>query len=80
MKILEGAATKIKVPEGKRDVLVFDDSLPGFGVRKFASGKASFSSSIKSVASNGSYRLARLCQASRLKCAVRHPTFLPRLA
>lgn len=41
-KILENTVSKIKVPEGKRDILVFDDSLPGFGIRKFASGKASF--------------------------------------
>ena len=37
---LEGSATKIRVPAGKRDVQVFDASLPGFGIRKFASGKA----------------------------------------
>jgi integrase len=30
----------MRVPAGKRDVAVFDDALPGFGVRKFASGKA----------------------------------------
>ena len=42
MKILENAASKVKVPEDKRDILVFDESLPGFGIRKFASGKASF--------------------------------------
>jgi integrase len=42
MKLTEATVSKIAVPEGKRDVLVFDDALPGFGVRKFASGKASF--------------------------------------
>ncbi len=42
VKILENTASKIKVPEGKRDVLVFDETLPGFGIRKFSSGKASF--------------------------------------
>jgi integrase len=42
VKILENTASKIKVPEGKRDILVFDESLPGFGIRKFESGKASF--------------------------------------
>ena len=30
------------VPAGKRDVQVFDDALPGFGVRKFESGRASY--------------------------------------
>lgn len=28
------------MPEGKRDIQIFDDALPGFGIRKFASGKA----------------------------------------
>ena len=41
-KLLEGSVGHIKVPAGARDVLVFDDALPGFGIRKFASGKASF--------------------------------------
>ena len=41
-KLLEGSATRIRVPDGAKDVLVFDDALPGFGIRKFASGKASF--------------------------------------
>src|SRR5262245_11219152 len=41
-KLLEGSIGHIKVPAGARDVLVFDDALPGFGICKFASGKASF--------------------------------------
>ena len=41
-KLVEGTAARIVVPAGERDVLVFDDSLPGFGIRKFASGKATF--------------------------------------
>lgn len=40
MKLLEGTVDKLVVPAGKRDVQVFDDALPGFGIRKFASGKA----------------------------------------
>src|SRR5262249_7477504 len=31
----------LTVPEGAKDIQSFDDELPGFGVRKFASGKAS---------------------------------------
>lgn len=42
MKLLETTIGKITVPPGKRDIIVFDDALPGFGIRKFASGKASF--------------------------------------
>lgn len=45
-KLVEGFSDALKVPTGKRDVLVFDDghkdAVPGFGVRKFASGKASY--------------------------------------
>src|SRR5262245_56369884 len=41
-KFREGYAAQIKVPEGKRDVIVFDEELPGFGIRKFASGRASY--------------------------------------
>ena len=43
-KLVEGFANTLPVPEGKRDVLVFDsghpDAVRGFGLRKFASGEA----------------------------------------
>jgi integrase len=42
MKFNEGLANRLEVPAGKRDVLVFDDELPGFFIRKFESGKASY--------------------------------------
>jgi integrase len=41
-KLTEGYAAKLEVPAGARDVQVFDDDLPGFGIRKFASGLASY--------------------------------------
>jgi hypothetical protein len=41
-KFKEGYAARLAVPPGARDVQVFDDSLPGFGIRKFASGRASY--------------------------------------
>ena len=41
-RLVEGFAIRMRVPAGKRDVTVFDDALPGFGIRKFASGKASY--------------------------------------
>lgn len=41
-KLCEGYAGRILVPAGSRDVQVFDDDLPGFGIRKFGSGKASY--------------------------------------
>jgi integrase len=41
-KLVEGLATKLEVPAGARDIQVFDEELPGFGLRKFASGKASY--------------------------------------
>ena len=44
-KLVEGFADSIIVP-AERDVLVFDDghkdAVPGFGIRKFSSGKASY--------------------------------------
>jgi len=39
-KIIEGYAAGLEVPSGDRDIHVWDDALPGFGIRKFASGKA----------------------------------------
>jgi integrase len=39
---MEGYATRLRVPAGARDVLVFADALPGFFIRKFESGKASY--------------------------------------
>ena len=41
-KLVEGYVSKLHVPAGKRDVQIFDDALPGFGVRKFESGRASY--------------------------------------
>jgi integrase len=41
-KFFEGFADRLRVPEGARDVQVFDEDLPGFGIRKFASGRASY--------------------------------------
>jgi len=38
-KFVEGFADRLRVPEGARDVQVFDDDLPGFGIRKFAGSK-----------------------------------------
>ena len=41
-KLVEGYVNKLRVPPGKRDVQAFDDALPGFGIRKFESGRASY--------------------------------------
>lgn len=41
-KLCEGYAARLRVPAGKRDIQVFDDAPPGFGIRKFESGKASY--------------------------------------
>jgi hypothetical protein len=41
-KFTEGYADKLEVPAGARDVQVFDDELPGFGIRKFSKGHASY--------------------------------------
>jgi integrase len=41
-KLVEGYVNKLRVPAGKRDVQAFDNALPGFGIRKFDSGRASY--------------------------------------
>jgi integrase len=41
-KFVEGCAARLRVPVCERDMLVFDDALPGFFIRKFQSGKASY--------------------------------------
>jgi len=41
-KLIEGYVNKLQVPVAQRDVQVFDDALPGFGIRKFESGRASY--------------------------------------
>lgn len=41
-KFFEGFADRLRVPAGAREIQVFDDELPGFGIRKFESGRASY--------------------------------------
>ena len=41
-RLVEGFADRMIVPAGARDAQAFDDELPGFGIRKFDSGKASY--------------------------------------
>jgi integrase len=40
MRLDDGLVSRITVPRGKRDVLVFDTETPGLFLRKFASGRA----------------------------------------
>jgi integrase len=40
VKFYEGFADKLTIPEGARDVQVFDEDVPGFGIRKFNTGLA----------------------------------------
>src|SRR5262245_19403598 len=41
-KFIEGFACSLEVPPGAKDIQVFDKELPGFGIRKFESGRASY--------------------------------------
>jgi hypothetical protein len=41
-KLADKSVRDLQVPEAAKDVQVFDEELPGFGIRKFASGKATF--------------------------------------
>ena len=40
-KITDQFIRSLQIPHGDKEVQAFEDDLPGFGVRKFASGKAS---------------------------------------
>jgi hypothetical protein len=40
--LTENFVQALKVPEGVNDIQVFDDKLPGFGVRKYAKGHACY--------------------------------------
>lgn len=42
MKLTKAAIAKIKIPAGKSELLVFDDDLPGFGLRLRTGGSASW--------------------------------------
>ena len=42
MKLTKATIAKIKIPAGKSELLVFDDDLPGFGLRLRAGGSASW--------------------------------------
>jgi integrase len=53
-KLLENTITRLTVPPGKRDAYAWDSTLPGFGIRAFASGKRSYV--IKYQLANGQQR------------------------
>ena len=38
MKLSQDLVERLKVPTGKSEILIFDDSLPGFGARIRAGG------------------------------------------
>jgi integrase len=42
MKLVESSIARLAVPDGHRDSYLWDETLPGFGVRAYASGKKSF--------------------------------------
>ena len=56
-KLTDKDIRDLTVPEGAKDIQAFDDELPGFGVRKFASGKTSLST--LSASSSDVRRLVR---------------------
>jgi integrase len=41
-RLTDGFVSKLRVPEGQREVRVFDSELPGFGIAKFQTGRSSF--------------------------------------
>jgi hypothetical protein len=42
MKLVESSIARLAVPPGQRDSYLWDETLPGFGIRAYASGKKSF--------------------------------------
>ena len=42
MKLVESSIARLTVPAGQRDSYLWDETLPGFGIRAYASGKKSF--------------------------------------
>ena len=42
IRFTENALGQLSVPDGRRDQQWFDDSLPGFGLRKFSTGRAAY--------------------------------------
>jgi integrase len=42
MKLVESSIARLSVPDGEREAYLWDETLPGFGVRAYASGKKSF--------------------------------------
>jgi len=42
MRLVESSIARLAVPAGKRDSYLWDETLPGFGVRAFSSGRKSF--------------------------------------
>ena len=42
IRFTENTLGQLSVPDGRRDQQWFDDSLPGFGLRKFSTGRAAY--------------------------------------
>ena len=42
MRLTDKVVAEAQCPAGKKDVLLFDDALPGFGVRVSANGSRTF--------------------------------------
>ena len=72
-KLCEGYAARLRVPAGKRDIQVFDDALPGFGIRKFESGKASYFVNFNLGTQQRRLTLGAVLRGNFAECAKRRP-------
>src|SRR5262245_35362139 len=74
MEFKEGFVADLIVPVGAKDVQAFDDELPGFGVRKFASGAAPYFVSYNVAPSSAERPWGASSRATSKRCARWHPT------
>jgi hypothetical protein len=74
--LTENFVQGLKVPDGLKDIQVFDDKLPGFGVRKYEKGHACY---IVKFSVRGQLRKRTgLSRATSRQCGSRRRTSWPR--
>ncbi len=78
MKFNKTNAAQIEVPSGKYEVIVFDDDIPGFGLRARAGGSRNWVSNLAKAASSAESRSAQPRQSAHSKLASEPFNCMPR--